>query len=392
MDGLRDALYIDGVRTPIGRARDDGYYAETRADDLAVRSLRALLERQPSLDRERIDDVAYAATAQVGDQALTMGRAVAVLAGLPKSVPGHAVDRMCAGALTAIVNGGQAIRTGMQEAVLAGGVEHMGHHPMAAEVDPNPRFLTEGLVDESALVMGQTAENLHDELPGIDRERCDRFALQSQQRTGKARAEGFFRAHVTRVPVCSEAGWRFVQMDEHPRPETRLEDLAALRPAFRPGGRVTAGNSAGLNDGAACVLLTSSEAAERQGLTPRMRMRDAVFVGVDPETMGYGPIPATGRLLARNQLDIAAIDVIEMNEAFAVQCLAFLDHFGLPEDTDKVNPHGGAIALGHPLAMSGARLVMQMAEHFERDASARLGITTLCVGLGMGAAVLWERT
>lgn len=391
MPELRDAFYVDGVRVPIGRARPDGYYAKTRADDMAVRTVRSLLERNPSLDPGRVDDVAFAATAQVGDQALTMGRAVAVLAGLPKSVPGYALDRMCAGALTAIVQAGNAIRTGMQDVLLAGGVEHMGHHPMAAEVDPNPRFLAEGLVDPSALVMGSTAENLHDELPSIPRARADRYAYQSQQRTGKAQADGFFSRHVVRMPVWSDGRWRIVQVDEHPRPDTTLEQLASLRPAFRAGGRVTAGNSAGLNDGAACTLLCSREAAEAQGLTPRMRMVDAVFAGVKPETMGYGPIPATDRLLERNGLGIEDIDVVELNEAFAVQCVAFLDHYGLPSETEKVNPWGGAIALGHPLAMSGARLAMQVAEHFDRDDSARLGITTLCVGLGMGAAVLWER-
>lgn len=391
MPELRDAFYADGVRIPIGRARPDGYYARTRADDMAVRTVRSLLERNPSLDPARVDDVAFAATAQVGDQALTMGRAVAVLAGLPKSVPGYALDRMCAGALTAIVQAGNAIRTGMQEVLLAGGVEHMGHHPMAAEVDPNPRFLAEGLVDASALVMGSTAENLHDELPSIPRARADRYAYQSQRRTAKAQADGFFARHVVRMPVWSDEGWRVVQVDEHPRPDTTLEQLASLRPAFRAGGRVTAGNSAGLNDGAACTLLCSREAARAQGLTPRMRMVDAVFAGVEPETMGYGPIPATDRLLERNGLRIDDVDVVELNEAFAVQCVAFLDHFGLSSDAEKVNPWGGAVALGHPLAMSGARLVMQVAEHFDRDDSARLGITTLCVGLGMGAAVLWER-
>jgi len=389
---LREVVYVDGMRTPIGRARSDGYYAHTRADDLAVRCVRSVLARNPSLEAERIDDVAFAATAQVGDQGLTMGRALAVLAGLPRSVPGYAIDRMCAGALTAIVNAANAIRVGAQDVILAGGVEHLGHHPMAEEVDPNPRFLVEGLVDPSALVMGNTAENLHDELPDIDRERSDRFALQSQQRTAKAQADGFFHGHVARVPAWGEEGWRFVQTDEHPRPETTLEGLAELAPAFRPGGRVTAGNSAGLNDGAGCVLLASREAAEEHGLASRMRLLDSVFVGVEPETMGYGPIPATEQLLERNDLEIRDVDVIELNEAFAVQCVAFLDHFDLQADTPKVNPQGGAISLGHPLAMSGARLAMQVAEHFERDDSARLGITTLCVGLGMGAAVLWERT
>lgn len=388
---LRDAVYVDGVRVPIGRARDDGYYAHTRGDDLAVRTVRALLQRNPGLDPARIDDIAYAATAQVGDQGLTMGRAVAVLAGLPRSVPGYALDRMCAGAVTAIVNAANAIRVGGQDVVIAGGVEHMGHHPMAAEVDPNPRFLADDLVDPSALVMGNTAENLHDELPSVTRERADEFALLSQERVAKAQAEGVFAEHVVPITVWSPAGWRVVDVDEHPRPGTGLEDLAGLRPSFRPGGRVTAGNAAGLNDGAGSVLLASRDAAEEMGLQARMRLVDFAFAGVEPETMGYGPIPATEKLLARTGLGIDDIDVIEINEAFAVQVVAFLDHFELPLDSPKVNPYGGAIALGHPLAFSGARLAMQLAHHLQANPEANRGITTMCVGLGMGASVLWER-
>ncbi len=391
MPELNEALFLDGVRLPIGRAREDGYYAGTRADDMAVRAVRALLERNPAVDPAEIDDVVFAATAQVGDQGLTLGRSVAVLAGLPKTVPGYAVDRMCAGALTAVVNGANAIRVGSQDLVLAGGVEHMGRHPMAAEVDPNPRFLAEGLVDPSALVMGATAENIHDDLPGVTRERADRYALLSQERTAKAQAEGFFATHVVRMGVWSDAGWRVVERDEHPRPDTSLEDLRGLRSPFRAGGRVTAGNAAGLNDGAACVLLASRACAERIGARPRMRFVDSSFAGVPPETMGYGPIPACEALLARNRIGLDDVDLVELNEAFAVQCVAFLDHFGLPLDSEKVNPYGGAIALGHPLAMSGARLAMQLAEGFERQREARLGITAMCVGLGMGAAVLWER-
>ena len=392
MSEVRDALYLDGVRLPIGRARSDGYFAGTRADDMAVCAVRALLERNPGIDPAAIDDVVLAATAQVGDQGLTLGRSVAVLAGLPKSVPGYAVDRMCAGALTAIVNAANAIRVGSQDLVLAGGVEHMGHHPMAAEVDPNPRFLAEGLVDPSALVMGSTAENLHDELPDITRERADEYAFLSQQRTARAERDGIFGTHVVRMPVWSDDGYRVVERDEHPRPDTSLEDLRGLRSPFRPGGRVTAGNAAGLNDGAACVLLGCREQAEAIGAQPRMRLVDSRFAGVAPETMGYGPIPACDALLARNGLRIDDVDVIELNEAFAVQCVAFLDHFGLPLDTEKVNPYGGAIALGHPLAMSGARLAMQLASYFERHPDARYGVTAMCVGLGMGAAVLWERS
>ncbi len=391
MPELRDALYLDGVRLPIGRAKDTGYFGSTRSDDMAVRTVRALLARQPGLDPAAIDDVIFAATAQVGDQGLTLGRSVAVLARLPKSVPGYAVDRMCAGALTAIVNGANAIRTGGQDVVIAGGVEHMGHHPMAAEVDPNPRFLAESLVDPSALVMGSTAENIHDEHPEITRERCDRYAVMSQERTAKAQANGVFAEHLTRMTVWSPEGWRVVEDDEHPRAGTSLDDLSLLQSPFRPGGRVTAGNAAGLNDGAACVLLASPEAARAAGARPRMRLLDFAFAGVEPETMGYGPIPACEKLFARNDMTMDAIDVVELNEAFAVQCVAFLDHFRLPLDTPRVNPYGGAIALGHPLAMSGARLAMQLAHYFDAHEQARLGLTTMCVGLGMGAAVLWER-
>jgi acetyl-CoA acyltransferase len=388
---LRDAVYIDGVRVPIGRAGPKGMYHSARADDMAVRTIRALLARNPGLDPARVDDNIWAATTQTGDQGLTMGRTTAILAGLPKSVPGYAVDRMCSGALTSLTNGANAIRVGAQDVVIAGGVEHMGRHPMGQGVDPNPRFLAEQLVGMSALVMGQTAENLHDAFPAITRERADAFGLQSQERVAKAKAEGVFDSHVVRMGVFAEDGWRVVTDDEHPRPGTTMEDLAKLKTPFRAGGRVTAGNAAGLNDGAGCVLLTSPSAAEDMGLAPKMRLVDYTFVGVEPETMGYGPVPATEKLLARTGLSIGDLDVIEMNEAFAVQCLAFLDHFGIPADAAHVNPYGGAIALGHPLAMSGARLTMQLAHYLDTHPDARYGLVTLCVGLGMGCSVLWEK-
>jgi acetyl-CoA acyltransferase len=390
MAELRDAVYVDGVRTPIGRARPDGYYATTRADDMVVRVIRALIERNPQLDPARIEDNVWAATTQIGDQGLTIGRTTAILAGLPKSVPGYALDRMCSGALTAITNAANAIKAGAQDVVLAGGVEHMGHHPMGEAADPNPRFLADKLVDTSALVMGQTAENLHDQFPAITRERCDEFGLQSQERVQKAIANGVFDSHVVRMTVWTDQGWQVRSVDEHPRPGTTMEMLSGLKTPFRAGGRVTAGNAAGLNDGAGGVLLASRQAAEEMGLPARMRLVDYAFVGVEPETMGYGPVPATEKLFAKTGLTIDDIDVIEMNEAFAVQCLAFMDHFGLPLDSEKVNPYGGAIAMGHPLAMTGARLTQQLAHYFGQHPDARYGITTLCVGLGMGATVLWE--
>jgi acetyl-CoA acyltransferase len=390
MAELRDAVYVDGVRVPIGRARPDGYYAKTRADDMAVRTIRALLERNPQLDPGRIEDNVWAATTQIGDQGLTIGRGTAILAGLPKSVPGYSVDRMCSGALTSITNAGNAIRVGAQGVVIAGGVEHMGRHPMGESADPNPRFLADKLVDMSAMVMGQTAENLHDLYPDITRERADAYGLQSQERVQKAIANGDFDDHVVRMGVWTDEGWKVVERDEHPRAGTTIEMLSGLKTPFRVGGRVTAGNAAGLNDGAGAVLLAERETAQELGLPARMRLVDYAFVGVEPETMGYGPVPATEKLFAKTGLSIDDIDVVEMNEAFAVQCIAFLDHFGLPLDSEKVNPYGGAIAIGHPLAMTGARLTQQLAHYFGKNPDARYGITTLCVGLGMGATVLWE--
>jgi acetyl-CoA acyltransferase len=391
MPELRNAVYVDGVRTPIGRAKPDGYYGKTRADDLAVRVIRGLLERNPGLDPARIDDNVWAATTQIGDQGLTIGRTSALLAGLPRSVPGYAVDRMCAGALTTITNAANAIRTGAQGVVIAGGVEHMGHHPMGEQADPNPRFLSEQLVGMDALVMGRTAENLHDLHPEITRQRTDEYGLQSQERWAKAKADGVFDTHVLRTMAWSDSGWRVLVDDEHPRPGASMADLQRLPSPFRPGGRVTAGNSAGLNDGAGAVLLADAGTADELGLPAVMRLVDYAFVGVQPETMGWGPVPATEQVLQRNGLGIDDVDAIESNEAFAVQVLAFLDHFGIAQDSTKHNPFGGAIAVGHPLAMSGARLTQQLAYRMEHDDSVRLGITTLCVGLGMGCAVLWER-
>lgn len=391
MPELRDAVYVDGVRVPIGRARPDGIYGHTRADDLVVRCIRALLDRNPALDPGGIDDNVWAATTQIGDQGLTIGRTTAILSGLGTGVPGYAVDRMCAGALTAITNAGNAIRTGAQGLVIAGGVEHMGRHPMGEQADPNPRFVAEQLVDTSALVMGQTAENLHDAHPDITRERADTYAAQSQERYAKAKASGVFDSHVVRMSTFTPDGWQVATADEHPRPGTTVEDLAGLSTPFRPGGRVTAGNAAGLNDGAGCVLLADAEVAAAQGLPARMRLIDYAVVGLEPETMGWGPVPATERLLERTGLSIDDLDIIEMNEAFAVQCVAFMDHFGLPLDSPKVNPYGGAIAVGHPLAMSGARLTMQLAHAFDTTDGARYGMTTLCIGLGMGLSVLWEK-
>jgi acetyl-CoA acyltransferase len=384
-------VFVDGVRTPFGKAGEKGMYAQTRADDLVVRCIRELLRRHPELPPARIDDVAIAATTQIGDQGLTIGRMAALLAGLPKSVPGFAVDRMCAGAMTAVTTTASGIAFGAYDVVIAGGVEHMGHHPMGEGVDPNPRIVAEKLVDPSALVMGSTAENLHDRFPGIGKDRADAFAVASQQRLAAAYEGGRIQQDLVPVAVRSaEQGWGLATVDEPPRPGTTMESLAGLRTPFRPHGRVTAGNAAGLNDGAtACILADAGTAAEL-GLPVRMRLVGYAFAGVEPEVMGVGPVPATEKVLARTGLTIDDIGLFEVNEAFAVQVLAFLDHFGIADDDDRVNPDGGAIALGHPLASSGVRLMTQLARHFEARPHVRYGLTTMCIGIGMGGSVIWE--
>ncbi|HYN95839.1 MAG TPA: thiolase family protein [Pilimelia sp.] len=385
----REIVFVDGVRTPFGRA--GGMYAHTRADDLVIRCLRELLRRNPGLPPDRVDEVAIAATTQTGDQGLTIGRTAALLAGLPKSVPGFAVDRMCAGAMTAVTAVAGGIAMGAYDVAIAGGVEHMGRHPMGEGVDPNPRILAEKLVDPSALVMGATAENLHDRLPHIGKERCDAFALASQQRTAKAYANNKLQPDLVPVAVRDpDSGWGLATVDEAPRPDTTLAKLATLKTPFRPHGRVTAGNAAGLNDGATAGLLAAEEVAAELGLPVAMRLVSYAFVGVEPEVMGVGPIPATEKALRLAGLGIGDIGLFELNEAFAVQVLAFLDHFGIADDDPRVNPWGGAIAVGHPLASSGVRLMTQLARQFAERPEVRYGLTAMCIGIGMGGAVIWE--
>jgi acetyl-CoA acyltransferase len=388
---LRDVVFVDGVRTPFGKANDQGLYANTRADDLVVSCLRELIRRHPELPPDRVDEVAIAATTQIGDQGLTIGRSAAILAGLPRSVPGFAIDRMCAGAMTAVTTTASGIAAGAYDVVLAGGVEHMGRHPMGEGVDPNPRFVAERLVNESALVMGQTAENLHDRFPQLTKERADAYAAASQARLAEAYAAGRIQRDL--VPVAArdaDGAWGLATADEQPRPGTTVEALAGLRTPFRPHGRITAGNAAGLNDGAAVALLAGAETAAELGLPARMRLVGYAFAGVEPELMGVGPVPATEKALRRSGLSIDDIGLFEINEAFAVQVLAFLDHFGLADDDKRVNPDGGAIAVGHPLASSGVRLMTQLARNFAEHPEVRYGLTTMCIGLGMGGTVIWE--
>lgn len=385
---VRDVVFVDGVRTPFGKA--GGMYANTRADDLVIRCIRELLRRNPQLPPERVEEVAIAATTQIGDQGLTIGRTAALLAGLPKTVPGFAIDRMCAGAMTAVTTVAGGIAMGAYDIAIAGGVEHMGRHPMGEGVDPNPRIIAEKLVDPSALVMGATAENLHDLVPHITKARTDAFALASQQKTAKAYANGKLQDDLVSMSIRdAEGGWGLATVDEAPR-DTSLEKLGTLKTPFRPHGKVTAGNAAGLNDGATASLLADEATARELGLPVAMRLVSFGFVGVEPEVMGVGPIPSTEKALRIAGLSIDDIGLFELNEAFAVQVLAFLDHFGITDDDPRVNPWGGAIAIGHPLASSGVRLMTQLARQFAEHPEVRYGVTAMCIGIGMGGTVIWE--
>jgi acetyl-CoA acyltransferase len=385
-----DVFFIDGVRTAFGRAGPKGAFWRTRADDMGVKVVREVLRRNPQLPPERIGDVAFAATAQVGDQGLTMGRDVALLAGLPQTVPGFAVDRMCAGALTAVTAAAGEIGFGAADVVLAGGVEHMGHHPMGEDVDFNPRFVAERLVDTSAVTMGATAENLHDRFPQLTKEDADAFAVRSQRRAAAAWQNGLMRETVVPMAVFTDEGWKRADRDEFLRPDTTMEGLANLPTPFRPGGRVTAGNSAGLTDGATACILASASAVEELGLEPKMRLVGFAYAGVEPELMGLGPVPATRAVLERTGLTIDDIGLFELNEPFAVQVLSWCDGMGVSPEDERLNPYGGAIACGHPLAATGVRLLVQLA-YGMKERNVRYGLSALCVGMGMGAALVWER-
>ena len=382
-------VLVDAVRTPFGKA--GSLYAGTRADDLMVRAIRGLLERNPQLPLDAIDDVAIAAATQTGDQGMNLGRSASLLAGLPNTVPGYSVDRWCAGAMTAVTTLAASIAMGANDIALAGGVEHMGNHPIGDGLDPNPRFLAERIVEQDALAMGATAERLHDRFPHLTKERADKFALASQMKTAQAYADGKIQRDLIPTAARSaELGWGIATVDEPPRPTTTLEGLATLKTPFRPAGRVTAGNSSGLNDGATAALLASEAKALELGLSIKARMVTFAFAGVEPEVMGYGPVPSTIKALAKAGLSIGDIGAFEVNEAFAIQVLAFLDHFGIADDDARVNPYGGAIAVGHPLASSGIRLMLNLARTFEEKPDVRYGITTMCIGLGMGGTVIWE--
>lgn len=382
-------VLIDAVRTPFGKA--GSLYAGTRADDIMVRCIRGLLERNPAIAPEDIDDVAIAAAAQNGDQGMNIGRSASLLAGIPQSVPGYSVDRWCAGALTSVTTLAGSIAIGAYNVALAGGVEHMGNHPMGDLMDPNPRYLAEKMVDQDALSMGATAERLHDKFPHLTKERADRYAYNSQMKTAAAYKSGKIQRDLIPVAVRSpELGWGVATIDEPPRPTTTMEGLAGLKTPFRPAGRVTPGNAAGLNDGATAALLMSESEAKRRGLAPKAKLVSFAFAGVAPEIMGYGPVPSTIKALDKAGLTIDQVGLFEVNEAFSIQVLSFLDHFGIADDDPRVNIYGGAIAVGHPLASSGIRLILNLSRGFEEHPEVQYGITTMCIGLGMGGTIIWE--
>jgi len=384
-----NVVLVDAVRSPFGKA--GSLYSGTRADDIIVRCIRGLLERNPQVKPSDVDDVAIAAATQFGDQGMNIGRSATLLAGLPNTVPGYSIDRWCARAMTSVTTLAGSIAMGAYDIAIAGGVEHMGNHPMGEGMDPNPRYLAEKLVDTDALSMGNTAERLHDKLPHLTKERADKYAFASQQKTAAAYSAGKIQPNLIPVAVRSaEQGWGVATVDEPPRPGTTIEALAALKTPFRPAGRVTAGNAAGLNDGATAALLASEKKAKELGLAPKAKLVTFAFAGVEPEIMGYGPVPSTIKALEKAGLSISDIGLFEINEAFAIQVLSFLDYFGIADDDPRVNIYGGAIAVGHPLASSGIRLMLNLAEGFKERPDVRYGITTMCIGLGMGGTVIWE--
>jgi acetyl-CoA acyltransferase len=379
------------VRTPFGRAGEKGIFWRTRAENLCVPVVKALLDRNPAVKPEMIEDSIWGVTNQMKEQGGTLGRMVPMLADWGWEIPGCSIDRMCASGLTGIGFGVTYIAGGMADCLICGGVEHMGHLPMGFMRDPHPRA-EEVMGDASAFNMGMTAENIHDQFPEFTKEMADEYSLASQRKTDRAIKAGKMKDMVVPVEVELEDGTRvLVDKDQAPRPEATIEALSTLKTPFRENGRVTAGNAAGLNDGASAVLLMSRQMAEDLRLTPKMRWVASGVAAVDPRIMGTAPVPATQKALARAQLTMADIDLIEMNEAFAVQALYCLDRWGLPPEDPRVNHWGGSLAYGHPLAASGPRLVAFLAGLFRENPAARYGLTTMCVGRGQGYSIIWER-
>jgi 3-oxoadipyl-CoA thiolase len=399
---MKHVFLCDAVRTPIGRY--GGALSSVRTDDLGAIPLRALMQRNSSADWQQLDEVVLGCANQAGEDNRNVARMALLLAGLPHTIPGATVNRLCASGMEAIGTAARAIAAGEYEFAIAGGVESMSRAPFvmgkadaafsrSAEIYDttigwrfvNPLMKKQYGVDS----MPETGENVAQDF-SVSREDQDAFALRSQQRAARAQAAGFFAEEIAPVEVPGKKGPSVVASDEHPRPDTTLEALAALKPAFRNAGTVTAGNASGVNDGAAAMILASEGAVERHGLRPRARFLGMAAAGVPPRIMGVGPVPSTKKLLARLQLSLGDFDCIELNEAFASQSLACLRQLGVPDDAAHVNPNGGAIALGHPLGMSGARLVLTAVHQLQKLAGRR-ALATMCVGVGQGVSVALER-
>jgi 3-oxoadipyl-CoA thiolase len=400
---MRDVFICDAVRTPIGRY--GGSLAGVRADDLAARPIKALMARNPKVDWSRLDEVFFGCANQAGEDNRNVARMALLLAGLPDSVPGITVNRLCASGLNAVGEAARAIRSGEIDFAIAGGVESMTRAPLvmakateafqrSAEIYDttigwrfiNPLMKAQYGVDS----MGETGENVAEEYQ-VSRHDQDALALRSQQRAARAMADGYFAEEIVAVEVPGgKAGPILIDKDEHPRPDTTAEQLARLRTAFRNPGTVTAGNASGVNDGAAALIVAGADAVKRHSLVPRARVLGMASAGVPPRVMGIGPVPSTRKLMERLGLKIGDFDVIEINEAFASQALACLRQLGLPDDAAQVNPHGGAIALGHPLGMSGARLALTAIHGLEKD-NGKLALATMCVGVGQGVSLALER-
>lgn len=398
----RPAFVVDYVRTPFGRY--GGALAGVRTDDLAAVPIRALLERNPAIDPEAVDEVFYGSTNQAGEDNRNVARMALLLAGLPASVPGSTVNRLCGSGMEAIVSGVRAIALGDADIVVAGGVESMSRapfvipksdraYPTTSEIASttlgwrlvNPKMEAMGHTD----ALGITAENVAEEF-GVSREDQDAFATRSQQRAEDAIKAGRLGEEIVPVTIPQRRGPdELVDVDEHPRPGTTLEKLASLAPAFREGGSVTAGNSSGINDGAAALLVASEEAVGRFGFTPLARYGGSATAGVPPRIMGIGPIPAVEKLTSRMDLDVKDVDIVELNEAFASQALACLRALGLADDAEHVNPNGGAIALGHPTGASGARITGTAIREMRRRGTGT-ALATMCIGVGQGIASLWH--
>ncbi len=399
---MADAFICDAVRTPIGRY--GGSLSSVRPDDLAAIPLRALKERNPGLDWAQVDDLLLGCANQAGEDNRNVARMAGLLAGLGTEVPGGTINRLCGSGMDAVGTAARAIRAGEAELIIAGGVESMSRAPFVMpkaetafsrantvyDTTIGWRFVNSLMTAHYGVdSMPETAENVADEF-GVSREDQDKFAAESQRRASAAQASGRFEAEIVPVAIAQRKGDPVVvTRDEHPR-ETSVEALAKLKPIVRQGGTVTAGNASGVNDGAAAMIVASEAAVIRHGLTPRARILGTAVAGVPPRIMGIGPAPASKKLLERLGLTIAQIDVVELNEAFAAQGLAVLRELGLPDDGAHVNSNGGAIALGHPLGMSGARLVLTATEEFHRSGG-RLALCTMCIGVGQGIAMVLER-